>query len=68
MNHLCRQARRMSHEEAVDAQAVLLLRERTEIFGDEWRKNCAIRIPHKVDVEIAKIGWQAWLELPTPQL
>ncbi len=52
----------MSNEQAIDAQAVLLLRERMEMFGDEWKTNCAIRIPLRVQAEIFRMGWRAWME------
>jgi hypothetical protein len=46
----------MSHEEAVDAQAMLLLRERVAIFGADWHVNCAIRLPAEVKAAIAEHG------------
>ncbi len=48
----------------VNGQAVVLLRERMETLGDQWREGCAVQIPSWVDREIEARGWRAWLENP----
>lgn len=34
-----------TRDERVLAQAFSLIAERKEMFGDQWRKNCSIKIP-----------------------
>ncbi len=72
MNHAKRNKRKRKlmkrnrpvRKDRVNGQAIVLLRERMELLGDQWREGCAVQIPSWVLREIEARGWRAWLENP----